>query len=787
MKRYSFTISIVTLFATFTFLLSIFLITNFYNRGLNQALNLVSEKNSDAVKSIADNLITSIDRVTLHLKVLSSLSTDNDIFKNKESTIKVMWEQLKSDKNVASIFLSDEFGNFLQARREPELVIREINITGNIGFQIWNKKDKDFNTITTEQKPLNYDPRTRPWYQAVNKNNLINWSDPYIFTTTKQPGITISVAGIDENGQKQKVAATDFTLDTISNLLKEKSKILNGDIILFDNNNNLVGASFDYNKKDLNGEISKINSLSNKPYIQILNNFLTKDISGEIENEGITYLYFVSKLQSSIGKDWYLASFIDKSLITNEINKTLVITISISFLIIFFTYLFAYFLLKRFFIAPINALKKETKDVANYKFEKIKVVETRIKEFYELSTSMFDMSKSIQEYEKEQRNLIDTFIKILAESIDHKSPYTGGHCERVPEIANLLAQKASESTEDVFKDFHLNSELEWREFKVASWLHDCGKIVTPEYVVDKATKLETIYNRIHEIRTRFEILYRDAIIKYHENIKLNPEKEKQYIIILENEHKSLHENFKFLAECNIGVEFMDDNKIDKLKILANIEWTRYFDDRLGLSQAEKMEIKDIPSITPKIEKLLDDKLEHIIKREREINLEEYAKYGFKLDIPKYEYNKGELYNLCIRKGTLTEEERFKINEHIITTIKILEQLPFPDNLKRVPEYACNHHETMIGTGYPRKLTKDNISIPARIMAIADIFEALTASDRPYKKAKKLSESIEIMSSMAKNGHIDSDLFGLFIKEGIYKEYAFKFLQPEQIDGIEFRY
>ncbi|MDD3055338.1 MAG: HD domain-containing protein [Aliarcobacter sp.] len=221
-----------------------------------------------------------------------------------------------------------------------------------------------------------------------------------------------------------------------------------------------------------------------------------------------------------------------------------------------------------------------------------------------------------------------------------------------------------------------------------------------------------------------------------------------------------------------------------MKEIAKITWLRNFDNRLGLAHEELKRVENKEVFTPIIENLLQDKTEQIIYRIRQIDLEEYKKFGFKMDIPKYERNLGELYNLSVQKGTLTQEERFKINEHIIMTIKMLEDIPFTEDLKNVPEYAGSHHETMIGTGYPRKLVKSEISIPARIMAIADIFEALTAADRPYKKAKTLSESIKIMSFMRDDNHIDKELFEIFLTSGIYKEYAQEFLMEEQIDEVD---
>ncbi len=211
---------------------------------------------------------------------------------------------------------------------------------------------------------------------------------------------------------------------------------------------------------------------------------------------------------------------------------------------------------------------------------------------------------------------------------------------------------------------------------------------------------------------------------------------------------------------------------------------RTLDNRIGLSQEEERRLPAEARPLPCEERLLLDKPEHIIEKDSGMNPEEMEKFGFRLDVPDKKYNLGELYNLSIARGTLTNEERFKINDHIVQTIIMLDQLPYPRHLERVPEYAGAHHETMIGTGYPRKLSKDDMSIPARIMAIADIFEALTAADRPYKPAKKLSEAVKIMSFMKKDEHIDEDLFKLFLKAGIHNHYAERFLKPEQLDEVD---
>lgn len=318
-------------------------------------------------------------------------------------------------------------------------------------------------------------------------------------------------------------------------------------------------------------------------------------------------------------------------------------------------------------------------------------------------------------------------------------------------------------------------------------MHDCGKVVTPESVVDKATKLETIHNRIHEIRTRFEVLHRDATINYLQKCTEQPDQQAVFQQALMAEQQRLQQDFAFLAECNVGGEFMDDAKIERIRAISRTTWVRHFDDRLGLSHAEEHHIEKLglkPKILPVTEFLLADKLEHCIERDQAVDEQKYKALGSKMEVPALSHHAGEVYNLSIRKGTLTAEERFIINEHILETIRMLEQIPFTDDLKRVPEYAAGHHERMDGKGYPRQLTRDQLSVPARIIAIADVFEALTASDRPYKKAKTLSESLKIMFFMKREGHLDPELFDLFLKTNIYQDYARRFLKPEQYDEVD---
>ncbi|MCF8167734.1 MAG: GAF domain-containing protein [Rhodoferax sp.] len=423
----------------------------------------------------------------------------------------------------------------------------------------------------------------------------------------------------------------------------------------------------------------------------------------------------------------------------------------------------------------INALHENTGEVVPFPRELIG--------FIEAMASQSAVALENQTLLEAQKVLINSLIKLVASAIDAKSAHTGGHCERVPELAMMLAEEAVKVADGPLAEFGFHSEEEWDEFRIGAWLHDCGKVTTPEYVVDKATKLETIYNRIHEVRMRFEVLLRDAEIAKLKNIiggQPAAAAEATYAACV----AQLKDDFAFIAECNIGGEFIAAEKVERIRSIGKHTWMRHFDDRIGLSSDELKRHGTTPApALPVPEWLLADKESHRIPRRRsESTLN--PKFGFQVKVPKDLYNMGEIYNLSIARGTLTEEERFKINDHIIQTITMLDTLPLPKHLKRIPEYAGTHHETLIGTGYPCRLTAQELSIPSRIMAIADIFEALTASDRPYKKAKTLSESVEILSYFKRDLHIDPDLFALFLTSGVYRRYAARFLNPEQIDEVD---
>ncbi|MEZ9002399.1 HD domain-containing phosphohydrolase [Vibrio splendidus] len=525
------------------------------------------------------------------------------------------------------------------------------------------------------------------------------------------------------------------------------------------------------------------NTNTTVPYTELYD--LTKEATVEgsmvrVELNGEIKHLYLKKIDTGEHYSEYFAVLIPESEVFSTVNKRLATSVGVTVLLMSLTLPIAW-VFGAPIVHPIRQLEEETHKVKLRDYDNVTILDTRIKEVWELSVAVKDMAMEIKRYEQMQEAFVESFIKLIAQAIDDKSAYTAGHCNRVPELGLMLADAAEQSQSEHFKDFEFKNDDERREFRIAAWLHDCGKITTPEHIVDKGTKLEANYNRIHEVRTRFEVLWRDAEITALRK-QLDGTLSTQLIADeLTATKQQLQDDFAFIATSNVGGEFMSDDKIARIRSIAETTWMRNFDDQLGLSPIEALN-RESSSSLPATELLLSDKPEHIVKRDRPLEFD--PKYQIKMDVPEHLYNLGEVYNLSIARGTLTAEDRFKINEHMLGTIKMLENLPFPKELSRVPRYASTHHETLKGTGYPRRLTGDDLSIPERILVISDIFEALTAADRPYKKAKPISVAVDIMYKMALDEHLDIELFRLFLTSGTHIRYAETYLKPEQIDHID---
>ncbi|PSV37784.1 ABC transporter substrate-binding protein [Photobacterium sp. GB-27] len=533
----------------------------------------------------------------------------------------------------------------------------------------------------------------------------------------------------------------------------------------------------------LNSDV-EVNRTGVVPYVELIDFAADESYQNQLIEKNSNdddYFYYVRDVRRGGHDQIFFASMVPKASVYAASEERIRTSIYTSALLLLVLLPLAGFCAKPI-VKPILLLRKENKKVKLRHYSDVAVIPTRIKEFHDLSMSIYTTAESLQEHEKRQDEFVESFIQLIAQAIDDKSPYTAGHCNRVPEIALMFAREVEKSNQGQFADFRFKNAAERREFKIAAWLHDCGKITTPEHIVDKGTKLEANYNRIHEIRMRFEVLWRDAELKYLQHIIDNPHEQEIALATLKQTQTQLQDDYKFVANANVGGEFMSDEHIARIHEIANKTWLRHFDDHLGLSPLEELSVSAKSETLPVEEHLLVDKREHCIKRINELNFD--PAFGIKMQVPELQYNLGEIYNLTIKRGTLTAEDRFKINEHMISTIKMLESLPFPDDLARVPRYASTHHETMKGTGYPRKLSAKDLSTPERILVISDIFEALTAADRPYKKAKPLSVAIDILHKMALDEHIDMDLFKLFLSSGVYMQYAEKFLPSKQIDEVD---
>ena len=334
---------------------------------------------------------------------------------------------------------------------------------------------------------------------------------------------------------------------------------------------------------------------------------------------------------------------------------------------------------------------------------------------------------------KDLKDLFYAFIKSTANAIEEKSPYTGGHINRVVNISMMIAEHINELDEGPFADVHFNED-ELEELKLAAWLHDIGKIITPEWVVDKASKLQTIYDRVDLVGMRFDLIAKCLEAEsLGRKVALLESGASAAEVAAEDEALAaamaeLAEDRAFALSCNEPGEFMSDERIERVTAIA--------------AKTFMVDGEAQPYLT-----------------------------------------ENELENLCIRKGTLTGPERAIIENHATMTGKMLSELPFPKKLSRVPEYAASHHEKLDGSGYPNGLDASNLPLQARIMAVADIFEALTAKDRPYKKPMPLSMAVKILGFMKKDRHIDPDVHDLFLSSGLFREYAEAELSPEQYDEV----
>jgi len=667
-------------------------------------------------------------RETLHLMSVYPMIFRFPPMEKPETALRLMATPMRRNPNVYAVYSGYGNGDFFEVvnlqsspslrkyyKAPTEAGWMLVRIFGSPSGQVkrFDFYDAGFRRISGREEPTSFATTERPWYRQAPKNGKVFRGDPYLFFNLKKPGITYSL----RLKESPAVLALDITLENLDALLRRLKFSPESEIAMFTHDGRLIADSQVRGDED---ETALGRAIREGRTERI---FFYK-------RNGKNRLAMLLPLSEERGKTTWLGFSVDEAAMMAPYLEGIYMELAAAMVLLLLMLPLVRMTTGRI-VRPIHALMRENQLVKERRFEEVRRIDTDIIELDQLSRSLVEMAESIHAYQESQKRLLDSFIRLIADAIDAKSPYTGGHCKRVPLLAEMLLNEANASEEGEFADFRLEGKEALEEFERGAWLHDCGKITTPEYVVDKATKLETITNRIHEIRTRFEILWRDTEIEYYKGMLAgeDPEELSRRKIAT---HARLLEDFDFVARVNIGGEFMDEKLKERVRRIARRTWLRHFDDRLGLSEAELERLRDVPrSALPAEEPLLADRPEHRIPR-TDFDRELYEKSGFTMEVPEWLYDRGEIYNLCIERGTLTPEERFKINEHVVMTIRMLERLPLPDNMKRIPEYAGTHHEHMDGTGYPRSLDAGELSVPSRIMAIADIFEALTAVDRPYK-------------------------------------------------------
>lgn len=378
-----------------------------------------------------------------------------------------------------------------------------------------------------------------------------------------------------------------------------------------------------------------------------------------------------------------------------------------------------------------------------------------------------------------RKALLEKFIQLVAMAVDARSPYTAGRSQLVPELTRMLAQAACDATEGPYAGFTMDAD-QWEALFLASWLHDCGKVTMPEHVVDKATKLETLYNRIHEIRTRFEVLKRDVLVEKLE-AELGEAGTARARAAAAGPQAELDADYAVVAVSNVGGESLGADALARLHRIGERRWQRTLDDTLGLSADESRHLARPRPALPATEALLQDRPEHVVPRPAGDRLAADDRWGFRLSQPENLQNRGELHNLTVPRGTLTVEERYRIDDHIVQTIRMLHELPFPKHLRSVPEMASAHHKRAAGREHLDVRPDADRSPLARMMAIADVFEALTADDRPQEPAKRLSQALAVMQRMAREQQLDAELFTLFLKAGVCRSYAERFMPADRVD------
>ncbi|WP_025562799.1 HD domain-containing phosphohydrolase [Psychromonas sp. SP041] len=733
---------------------------------------------------VISNKIKQADQIANHYSIL--LSKFNKLLVNQKlhpDALQLFANVMAENPSYNSISLGFENGDLQQlihlnkAKNDQSLanvesakwLLISISEQGSQKIRQYAYFDDAFNVISQRQEENNENITGLSWYKDAkvltsNKSNVFSLTNSNSLTQT----YSIKVPNT------QIVLAIDATLSSFSNSLQKingnKQNPLLDEIYLYNGTGQVLGSNQPRERT------TNTNKLPLVPYPVLIEMAQHQTSLNKLNNVTINdkpYYAYIAEVDDKTATNSYLAILVAKeTLLLPSIKTSIQISaLSLALLLI----------LSWCFSSPltntIKGLLNEIKRAKGQDYKKLQQVVSRVTELKELNISMIEMSQSIEDYQAQQKQMTERFIKQIAQAIDDKSPYTFGHANRAPELGMMLAKASLKSDLPAFEQ--VDEEM-LSEFSSNAWSHHYGKLTTAQQVTSKSTKLEANYNRIHEIRMRFEILWRDAEISYFKQSRGNPEQNKPLKETLIKQQLQLMRDFGFVAKANLGDTTMSEQETLRLHRIGAQTWLRYFDDRLGLSSIEKLRLTDKKQKLPVQETLLSDKKEHIIKRNNITKIDS----GIKIEVADHLYNFGELYNLSIPKGTLTVEDKFEINQSILSTINLLKALPTSHKQVIKVQDLSAYHPVLKYVSCPSKANNVGFSITSRILLMTDIFETLTSVKTPQQKVESLSTAIEILHQLAVDQVIDMNLFKLFLSSGIYIKYANKFLHETQFDDVD---
>jgi len=733
---------------------------------------------------LASNNIRQTDQIANRYSIL--LSRFNKLIINQQlhpNALQLFATVMTENPSYNSIYLGFENGSLQQLihlnKTQNDLSLAKVESAKwllistveqeNKKIRQYSYFDGAFNMVSQYQKESNENITTLPWYKDA-KILTSNKSNVFSLTNSASLGQTYSI----KVPNTQTVLAIDVTLNSLSNNLKNISgnnqKPFLDEVYLYNGTGQLLGSNRSIPQADGNSKLPLIpypilaELAQHKTNLNKLNEVIINDNS---------YYAYITEVDDKTVTNSYLAILVAKETLLLPSIKTSIQIAAICLVLLL--------ILSWYFSSPLtNTLKKllnEVKKTKKQDYKKIPLVMGRVTELKELNSLMVEMSQSIEAYQTQQKQMTRLFIKQIAQAIDDKSPYTFGHANRGPELGLMLAKASLKSDLPVFEQ--ANEDM-LNEFSSNAWSHHYGKLTKAQQIVSKGTKLEANYNRIHEIRMRFEVLWRDAEITYFKESRSNPEQNKPLKEALIKQQLQLMRDFGVVAKANLGDTKMTEQELLRLHKIGEQTWLRYFDDRLGLSSIEKLNLAGKKSKLPAQEMLLSDKKEHIIKRNNIIQMDS----GIKIEVADHLYNFGELYNLSIPQGTLTVEDKFEINQNIISTINLLKKLPTAHKQVTKINDLSTYHPALKCVVYPFEQGDEAFSITQSILLITDIFEMLTSIKEPQQQVESLSTAIDVLHQLAVDQVIDINLFNLFLSSGIYIKYAHKFLHETQIDDID---